>query len=252
MNEHEYALMRRVEDSYWWYAILRESVAAEVKSHLAGRAAPRILDAGCGTGGMMAMLRREDLSWQVTGIDFSPEALEHTRERGFPDVILGSVNALPFPNDSFDVVISLDVLYFEGVNDREALSEFHRVLKPGGLLVLNLPAFDLLRGEHDVAVRGVRRYTPFRVRRMLSQCNLEAMRVHCWNLWLFLPILCWRGISRMRHRSAPAQASSDLFMPPAFVNSVLTVLGRIDTAFCRAIRSPLGTSVHALARKPQP
>jgi SAM-dependent methyltransferase len=242
--------MRQVEDTYWWYTVLRASVAAQVADHLAGKAAARILDAGCGTGGMMAVLRgRGGPAWEISGIDFSPAALEHTRRRGFTDVTQGSVHALPFADESFDVVISLDVLYFAGVDEMKAMAEFHRVLKPAGMLVLNLPAFDLLRGEHDVAVSGVRRYTPYRVREMLSQCKMESLRVHCWNAWLFLPVLGWRMLSRLRQTNDPARAKSDLSMPPAALNKALIFLARIDMAICRAIQSPLGTSVFTVARR---
>src|SRR4051794_12376977 len=107
MNEHEYALMRQVEDSYWWYAVLRESVDSEAKAQLAGKPDARILDAGCGTGGMMEVLRREHPSWHVSGLDFSPQALEHPRQRGFTDLTQGSVDALPYLDASFDAVVSL-------------------------------------------------------------------------------------------------------------------------------------------------
>ncbi len=250
MNEHEYALMRQVEDSYWWYATLRESVCAEVKAALGGKPDARILDAGCGTGGMMAVLQRENPASLISGLDFSFQALEHTRQRGFTELMHGSVDALPYADASFDVVVSLDVLYFEGVDETKAMDEFHRVLKPGGTLVLNLPAFEMLRGQHDVAVKGVRRYTPARVRELLAQSGLESLHVHCWNLWLFGPILCWRLLSRVLHRRGSAEAKSDLSMPPALLNSPLIALARLDMALCRAISSPLGTSVQAVAYKP--
>jgi SAM-dependent methyltransferase len=251
MNEREYALMRHVEDAHWWYGVLRESVADELKIQLARTPEARVLDAGCGTGGMMEVLRRKHPSWRLHGLDFSGEALEHCRKRGFTDLTQGSVNALPFADASFDAVLSLDVLYFEGVDDTHAVEEIYRILKPGGCLILNLPAYDVLRGQHDVAVRGVRRYTPRIVRDLLAHRRLDAVRVHCWNLWLFFPILCWRKLSRMRQPAEPAEARSDLSMPPAPVNAMLTVLARLDMGLCRAIRSPLGTSVFAVATKKQ-
>src|SRR4029078_12981412 len=96
----------------------------------------RILDAGCGTGGMMEVLRREHPAWQISGLDFSPRPTEHTRQRGLTEVTQGSVDALPYADASFDAVVSLDVLYFDGVDEGKAMSEFDRVLKPGGGLRL--------------------------------------------------------------------------------------------------------------------
>lgn len=246
MNDREYALMREVEDSHWWYAVLHESVIAELKTRLNGHDDVRILDAGCGTGGMMNCLRQQGAAWRLTGLDISPSAIEHTRQRGFSDLTQGSVDALPFANASFDAVLSLDVLYFDGVDEMRAAAEFRRVLKPEGTLVLNLPAFNVLRGQHDVAVRGVRRYTPRRIRRMLAGTAFEILRSHCWNLWLFLPILCWRRLRKPRDAGA---ASSDLSLLPALLNKALTFLGRLDMSLCRAVHAPLGTSVLVVARK---
>jgi SAM-dependent methyltransferase len=249
MNDEEYDRMRQVEDSYWWYAVLRESVAGEVRDHLAGKPAASVLDAGCGTGGMMRVLQDAGPAWEISGVDMSLQALEHTRSRGFTKVTRASVDALPYADASFDVVVSLDVLYFEGVDDTKAMSEFHRVLKPGGMLILNLPAFEVLRGEHDRAVSGVRRYTPIQVHRLLEMSKMEVVRVHCWNAWLFIPILGWRLLSRTPRPNGRTRAKSDLCMLPPILNKALTALARVDMALCRIVRSPLGTSVHAVAIK---
>lgn len=247
MPEREYELMRQVEDVYWWYRVLRGAVASDVKA-LAGDSPSCILDAGCGTGGMMDALRQVQPVWRLSGLDFSPQAVEITRRRGFEEVRVGSVDALPMADGSFDGLVSLDVLYFEGVDEARAIAEFGRVLRPGGFLILNLPAFQFLRGEHDVAVRGVRRYTPAVVRALLGQGGFAVVRSHCWNAWLFPPILAWRLLSRLKGRSV-VEARSDLSLLPAPLNAALLACARADMVLCRALRSPLGTSVYAVARK---
>jgi SAM-dependent methyltransferase len=244
MNAQEYHLMRQVEDSHWWYAVLRRFVAVELKQHLGGRDQVRILDAGCGTGGMMETLRRLEPSWHLTGLDVSALALEHTRQRGFADLVQGSADALPFADISFDVVISLDVIYFKGVDEVAAMSEIHRVLKPEGLLVLNVPAFEALRGRHDVAVSAARRYTPAGVSALLANAGFREFQCHCWNLWMFIPIFCWRQWSRNS-----ITVRSDLFQPPSLLNALLVQLGHLDMTLCRALHSPVGTSILAVGCK---
>ena len=250
MNQREYSLMRQMEDSHWWYAVLHQAVLAALRTSLGHARGHSILDAGCGTGGMMETLRKCWGALEVTGLDKSPTALAYARQRGFEHLVEGSVEQLPFGPSAFDAVLSLDVLYFEGVDDRKALAEFHRVLKPGGYLVLNLPAFPALRGAHDVAVRGARRYRPTEAAQMLKASGLEVHHCHCWNLWLLLPIFCWRRLSQWWLTASKGAAASDLFPLPARLNMVMSVLGRADMALCRTFGSPLGTSVLAVARKP--
>ncbi|MFZ4764045.1 MAG: class I SAM-dependent methyltransferase [Roseimicrobium sp.] len=250
MNHREYSLMRQMEDTHWWYAVLHQTVAAELRACLEDEPGLSVLDAGCGTGGMMEALRRTCDALRVTGLDKSPTALAFARQRGFERLVEGSVDQLPFGPSAFDAVLSLDVLYFEGVDNLKAMAEFNRVLKPGGTIVLNLPAFPALRGAHDVALRGARRYRPGEAAGMLKASGFEVRLCHCWNLWLLLPILCWRHLSRWWLTTSKGAATSDLFALPARLNTVMSVLGRADMALCRRFGSRLGTSVLAVARKP--
>ena len=248
MLEHEYDTMRAVEDDYWWYRVLRAMTCREVVRATAGRSEARVLDAGCGTGGTMAALRTVDPALRLSGIDVSPLALAHVRERGFGDAREASVEQLPCAESSQDAVVSLDVLYHEGVDEERAMREFLRVLKPGGTLIMNLPAFECLRGRHDEAVRGVRRYTAAGVRDLHARNGFQAERVFCWNAWLFLPVLIWRRASRRLSAAQTGEAVSDLAMPPAWLNAAAALVASADAAACRAIRSPIGTSVFSVAK----
>lgn len=248
MLAHEYQTMRTVEDTYWWYSTLRSMVVREARSRLTSDTA-RLLDAGCGTGGMMARLREANSQWKIAGLDLSPDAVQITRERGFEDVTSGSVSELPFNNGSFDGLISLDVLYHDGVDQEKALAEFARVLKPGGFFVLNLPAFKALAGSHDIAVKGVRRYTTSDVRELLSATGFRVQTLQYWNAWLFLPILAWRTISRSFHSKDSEEAKSDLSTLPGVVNGTLAAVSGIDARICRMTHWPFGTSVFAVAVK---
>ncbi len=248
MRAAEYDLMRAVEDRHWWHAVLR----GLVEHALAGRLQPsgRLLDAGCGTGGMLEFLQSRTCDLVVTGIDAADQAVRHCHQRGLLTVQLGSVEALPFADADFDAVLSLDVLYHAGVSEERALAQMARVLRPDGLLVLNLPAFSALRGSHDVAVQGERRYAEGEVRALLDRSGFVVESIHYWNAWLFLPLLVWRHLSRVK--TSRAAAGSDLALTPGWMNWMLAGMGGLDAEFCREFHLPFGSSVFAVARKTQP
>lgn len=241
MQPGEHGRMRRVEDQHWWFQVLRGLVRRDLRLHVP--AGSRVLDVGCGTGGMLALLS----DWDAHGIDLSPDAVQLCRERGLTQVRLGTVHDLPFASASFAAVLCLDVLYHRDVEENRAMEEMTRVLRPGGLLLLNLPAFDCLRGSHDCAVGGARRYSPCNVRGLLKSHSLNIEMMHCWNAWLFVPMLAWRLLSRLRAEGA---ARSDLALPPGWLNDLLALAGTLEARLCRSLRVPAGSSVFAAARKP--
>ncbi len=245
MHPAEYDTMRQVEDRHWWYGILRGLALKALTARCGAKAT--VLDAGCGTGGMMEVVRQARPEWALHGVDLEPEAVAHCRARGLTNVSQESVCRLPFEDGTFDAVLSLDVLYHNGVNQDDALNEMARVLRPGGELVLNLPAFDSLRGSHDVAVCGVRRYRACHVRELLETHKMSVKMIHYWNAWLFLPLLFRRQWSR--EVEARPVKSSDLAMPSNLINGALSLMGRAEAWFCRGLRIPFGTSVFAVACK---
>ncbi|MDQ3811676.1 MAG: class I SAM-dependent methyltransferase, partial [Chloroflexota bacterium] len=140
MEREQYALMARRETRHWWYVGMRQVALAVLERALAGRRGLRLLDAGCGTGGTTVELGRFG---QVVGIDLVWEALLPARARGLPRLTRGSVEQLPFADATFDVATSFEVIYHLAVgSDAQALRELRRVLKPGGLLLLRVPAHD--------------------------------------------------------------------------------------------------------------
>ncbi len=248
MEAAEYDTMRAVEDRLWWHRVLRGLVTGELEARLP--ACARLLDAGCGTGGMLAVLRRQRPGWELCGVDSEPKAVRHCHARGLQFVRQGSVCALPFESGSFDAVLSLDVMYHKGVDEGRALAEMARVLRPGGRIVINLPAFNGLRGSHDSAVCGVRRYEACQVRWLLERYSLDPQMIHYWNAWLFLPLLVWRRWSRRSWAAERGPIRSDVSMPPAWLNALMAMAGRLDARCCRLLRLPFGTSIFAVASKP--
>ena len=245
MKPREHDIMRSVEDHYWWYQALRQHVADSISPV---RPTFSLLDAGCGTGGMLATVRKKFPEAELTGIDASEHGVELTagRELG-ARLMAASVNELPFPTDSFDCVVSLDVWSHTDVDDALAAHETRRVLRPQGKLILNLAALEFLKGAHDKAVDVVRRYNRLQVRTLLEGTGFEIERLTYWNATLMPPIALVRWLSRMRL----ARARGALRFPPAPgpVNTMLRGVAALELSASRHLSLPFGTSVFAVARK---
>jgi len=245
MKPHEHDIMRSVEESYWWYQALRRHVSDSIKPQPEKFS---VLDAGCGSGGMLAKLRQEFPQADLTGIDESEHAIELCRERNIGAQLLrAGVHELPFPANAFDVVLSLDVWVNDGVDDALAAHETLRVLRPGGKLILNLAAFEFLRGAHDKAVGAVRRYNRPQVRALLEGANFSIERLTYWNATLTPPIALFRWLSR--RQLAQEEVRSDFRPLPSFLNSALARLAALELTASRHLSLPFGTSVFAVARK---
>jgi ubiquinone/menaquinone biosynthesis C-methylase UbiE len=245
MNLEEYEVMYRVEDHHWWYLGMER-----ITRGLLERALPpdrearslKILDAGCGTGAVMKYLARYG---EVTGFDFSAEALKFSRQRGHIRLAQASVLQIPCASNRFDVVVSFDVLCEIGVDDGQALREFARVLKPGGSVLLRLPAYSWMRGQHDVAVHLAHRYTRGELIAKLRANGLTPLYSSYANSFLF-PIA---AAKRWSERFLPQQHGSDLTLSPGAVNGVLRSILSAEAPLVKSIGLPFGLTVTALARK---
>lgn len=239
--------MRQLEDTHWWYRALRSAVLRHLRVRLGDEVQPlRMLDAGCGTGGMLAALREGFPGSELTGVDLEEQAVEITTGRHVADhVIRGSVNALPFRSDIFDAAVFLDVLYHAGVEEEAVLPELRRVLRSRGLLIVNVPAFEALRGPHDVAVHGERRYTPRRLAELAVANGLRLEHWTCWNMALSPLLWAWRRIGRLVGSQA-----SDVRPVPPWLNSGLALLLRAEWTLADRVTLPLGSSLFAVLRKP--
>jgi SAM-dependent methyltransferase len=235
--------MFEAEERQWWYAGQRELAAALLQPFVRGASSLRMLDAGCGTGFNLVALARLG---RASGIDLSPEAIGFCRERGVR-VARASLLALPFAANSFDAVTSFDVIYHDWVSDdRAAVAEMVRVLRPGGLLLVRVPALEALRGAHDAEVLTRRRYTRRELCRLLEDCGLVVLRSTYCNS-LLLPLLFAR---RTLDRLLGHEGSDVGFLPAPLERLFRGALAVEAWGVRRGFRFPLGASVVALARKP--
>ncbi len=242
MDSSEYAAMYEAEDSHWWYVGMRRIAASVLGAQLQPGKPLVILDAGCGTGGNLLFL--ESYGTPV-GLDVSATALGFCQRRGLDRLVHGSVMSLPFPDGVFDLVTSLDVLYHRAVlDDAQALREARRVLTPGGWLLVRVPAYDWLRGRHDVAVHTRHRYTAAELANKVCDAGLTVLRLSYANCLLF-PIALAK---RLAERIMPPGAGSDVGPPPAGNRQLAAILA-LEALWLRRWALPWGLSVICLARK---
>jgi SAM-dependent methyltransferase len=237
----EYRRMYEAEERQWWYAGMRAISFAILDGHLPP-GSPRILDTGCGTGNNLTHLGRRG---RAVGVDLSDEALRFCRTRGVP-VARAEAARLPFPDGTFDCVTSFDVLYHRWVeDDRAALAELVRVLRPGGLLLVRVPALKILWGAHDEAVHSRHRYTRAEVVSLLEGAGLSVLRATYGNTFLFPVILVRRTLDRLTGREG-----SDVSFLPTPLEWTFRNLLLLEARLLRRLSFPVGASVFALARKP--
>jgi len=254
MDASEYDNIAQLEDTHWWYRgmaaisldLIRLQCPMSPDIGLESRrlSSPiKILDAGCGTGGM---LRRLSPFGVGIGIDFSPLALAHAHRKIPNDLCRASITQLPFTNYSFDLITSFDVLYHRAItDDQTALNEIARLLKPNGIALIRVPAFESLRGAHDQLVHTRHRYTADEMRGKLQRAGLKVIRLTYANFFLFIPIYLIRTL-QLSHSK---KESSDVELPSSFTNGILESLLKIESFLIKFVNLPFGVSLFALAMK---
>lgn len=244
MQPEEYRKLAEIEDRMWYFRALHRR-----REHWLARLLPpgpaRVLDAGCGTGGFIKRLGATRPGWNVEGVDIEPQAVSLARERTGAAIVQGSLTALPLPDGSFDAVSTGDVLYH--IDDpREAIREMARVLRPGGVLAVNEPAYRWLWSYHDVAVASKHRFSRPELAAHLQAAGLEVRFASYANL-LVLPLVVAR-----RKLFPPAQPTSDVQLYPAAVEAVFAGMAALEHAWTgRGWPLPAGSSVFVAAVKPR-
>ncbi|MCL6476530.1 MAG: class I SAM-dependent methyltransferase [Firmicutes bacterium] len=242
MNPAEYERMYRYEDHYWWFVSRRELVDSLVRRlPLAPDAV--IIDVGCGTGATAVQLRNYG---RVIGVDISPLALAWSRQRGLSDLLLAAAERLPIARESVDVIVATDIL--EHLDDDVAvLREFHRTLKPGGFVVVTVPAYSILWSEHDLALMHRRRYVARVLAHRSRAAGFEIVRL-TYALFFLFPFAL---VMRLLKRRPPPGKEPEAQLPPLppWLNHLLIRFQRFETAMLAHMRFPWGVSVVAVLRK---
>jgi ubiquinone/menaquinone biosynthesis C-methylase UbiE len=243
VNHAEYKTMFDLETFYWWF-VARRKLLLEVMSDLGDiPESAALLDVGCGTGLNYSVLSKFG---KVFGADPSTEALSFARSRGLEHLVLSRAEDLQFPNEMFDVITSMDVLEHTD-NDLVSLQEMWRVLKPGGIVVITVPAYGFLWSEHDEALHHRRRYTAHELRNKLTTAGFEVQRSTYFITLLFFPIFLMRICQNLAKKSVEAKTSHAIL--PKWLNSLLIRLLDLERLYLRWSNLPFGVTVLATARK---
>jgi SAM-dependent methyltransferase len=249
-NRYEYDAMARCERDLWWYKNLHELTIRTIKKY-SQAADPAILDAGCGTGGLIEKLKQEGYT-NIKGFDLSPDAVEYSR-KSWPHVqmldILQTDKA--FPPNSFDVVVCNDIFtVLPDGKDVQALEKLVGVLKPGGILIINLAALKSFAGSHDVAVSMTRRYAKKSVQQLVS--NLVTIKETIFWPFLLSPLIF--GIRSFQRLKLSIGKKENLKSDVRPIPSMLNRLFHSVTGFERRLpfAKPWGSSLFVVMQKPQP
>ena len=241
--DRDYELQtHQAEDRHWWYRG-RRTVIARVVEALGSPAHARILDAGCGSGRNMVELARYG---EVTGVELSEASVALARERHAGEVVAGSVLDMPFADGTFDLAVSLDVIEHLD-DDHAALRELRRVVRPGGALLVPVPAYQWLWSGHDVINHHCRRYTRRSMQRAAEQAGWRQVRTTYFNSLLLPVAILLRILDRINKK--PTESSLDLWVPPEPVNWTLERPLVLEAALIdRGGRIPAGLSLLSVFR----
>ncbi|MDO8638525.1 MAG: class I SAM-dependent methyltransferase [Candidatus Daviesbacteria bacterium] len=240
MNKLEYQNIFRNEESHFFYISTHNLVLNFIKKY-SPKKNLKILDAGCGTG---LLVKKMAKFGSVYGVDMSSEAIKFCKKRDLRNIKKTSINKLPFKKNSFDIITCIDVLYHKQVDDIKALKEINRVLKPNGVLILKNPAFEFLKGHHDLIVYTNKRYHYKQIVALLKQSGFNIERVTYAFIFLFPIVLIKRILEPFMKNY-----SSDIDRVPTSLNKLLIILQNIEAKILDFINLPFGVSIYVVARK---
>ena len=238
----------RAEARHFWFRGFRRFIRPLLTQATAGLSHPRLLDCGSGTGANLLFLQDFGTAF---GVDITWRGLEFAHSHGVRRLARATVAQLPFLAGTIDVAVSFDVLYcLADDEEARAIAEMHRVLRPGGAIIVNAAALDMLKGDHSVLVSEVRRYTRRRLADKLTAAGFRVERITYTNASIFPVTAAVRALQRIRGLKAEGGTRGDFYVPPAPINALFSGALALEAALIKTgLNMPIGSSVLCLARK---
>ncbi len=253
MEPNAYAEFRDEEGKHWWF-IGRKRIFSHliqrIVRHLGGGPI-RSLDLGCGMGGMLDELAN---AGSACGTDIEQTALVHCRERGYAAVFKAHGEHLPLPDGSLDLICAFDTLEHIAA-EQETIEECFRVLRPGGFILLSVPAYQLLYSHQDKVVHHQRRYTDGDLARKLTRGGFRVTRLSYINFLLFPAILPVLLLIKLKEALFPPANDADssnvsISRPAPWLNNILAAIFAFERHLVGGCSVPVGHSLVAVGRKP--
>lgn len=242
MDQKAYDEIALQEDEQWWWSRARQAIAKTLLNRLSLPANAAILDAGCGVGA--------NLSWlapygDLHAFEIDNGSREIAAKRGVAKVEAGSLpDQIPFGDKQFDLINLLDVLeHIE--DDRATLAALYARLKPGGVLLINVPAFQFLFSHVDVMYHHFRRYGFRELKDKVEAAGFEIELINYWNFLLFPVAALVRFYERLRKKDS----SIGFKTPAAPINNTLIAMVSAERFIVPHVRLPFGLSLMVVARK---
>lgn len=242
MEEFLYRQFYEVEKKHWWFVARQHIVRDVIDQRLELVRHSKVLDVGCGTGAILESLAGK---FDAYGIDNEQLAIEFCKKRGINNLYRGTLETFPSSQDQFDLVTLLDVIEHTD-DDLALLCQVHKVLKPGGTVLITVPAFRFLWGKHDDINHHKRRYIKSEIERLLVDGGFSVQMVSYYNTFLFPAALIQRLIQRIFRPSD----DKTLSIPSEFANRVMTFIFSSERFFIRRISFPVGLSIIAMGSRP--